>query len=93
VRVVNLAAVLCVLTGFATQLSRLSRVPTLAALGRASLWVFAAHIASMLVIICLPAEADERFDGVKGVMLVTLAYGVLLATAAVHAAVKRRRMA
>jgi hypothetical protein len=93
VRVVNLAALSCVITGFATQLSKWSRIPTLAALGRASLWVFAAHIASMLVIICLPAQADERFGGFRGVMLVTLGYAVLLAAAAVHDVIRRRRVA
>ena len=93
VRVVNLLALLCVITGFATRWSWLSRVPTLAVLGRASLWVFAAHIATMLLIACLPAEPDERFGGMRGVMLVALAYGVLLGTAAVHDAVRRRRIA
>lgn len=92
VRVVNLMALLCVIIGFATQLSRYCRIPMLAALGRASLWVFAAHIAMVLLVICLPTQPDERFGGVRGMVLVVLAYWILLATAAVYDAVRRRRM-
>lgn len=92
VRVVNLVALLCVVTGFATQLSRVSGLPTLAALGRASLWVFAAHIASLLVILCLPTQADERYGGVRGALLVATTFAILVATAAAHGVVRRRRL-
>ncbi len=91
VRVVNLLALLCVLTAFGARLSRLSNVPVLAALGRASLWVFGAHVATVLLILCLADHPDERFSGLLGGALVAITYAVLLTTAAIYDTLQRRR--
>jgi hypothetical protein len=90
VRLVNLAALLCVLTGFGTQLSKYCRIPVLALLGRASLWVFGAHVAIVLTVLCLVDDADYRFGGWTGVTIILLAYGLLWLVAAIHASLRRR---
>jgi hypothetical protein len=92
VRVVNLAALLCVLTGFGTQLAKYCRVPALASLGRASLWVFGAHVAIVLAVLGLVDDPDYRFGGWAGLAIVVLAYGLLWLVAAIHASLRRRRM-
>jgi len=91
VRIINFAALLCVGIGFGKNLAQRVRMPPLEAIGRASQWVFVAHIASALLLLCLVGRDDQPLGGARGLLVVLAGYLVLFITAAVHQSVRRMR--
>ena len=86
VRLVNLASVILVLIGLGDALRRRFslRLPPIEALGRASMWVFAAHIGSVLFLLCLVGQDDQPLGGAMGLLVISLGYLALFAAAAVY---------
>jgi hypothetical protein len=91
VRIVNLAALLCVLIAIGSRVPNGWFVSVLSKLGRASLWVFGAHIATVLFILCLSEEADAKFSGALGIAVLLFGYAVLLVTALIFESLQRRQ--
>ena len=91
VRIVNLAALVLVFLGFGAGLLKRIRLPGLELLGRASLWVFVAHIATALVLLCLVGVDDQPLSGWLGVVALVIGYGALFAVAAAVRNVRGRR--
>lgn len=83
VRLVNLAALLCLLLSLRGGIVRHLPTTALAALGRSSLWVFFAHLLSLLFIL-LALERDEPADGLTGLAVLGAGYCVLFIAATMH---------
>lgn len=81
VRVVNLAALVCVFIGFGSRLLQHVRIPPLEALGRASQWVFVVHIAVALLLLCLVGQDDQPLGGRDGLFVIAVGYLSLFLTA------------
>ena len=90
VRLVNLVALVFLIVGFGAQIKGHVRVPWLATLGRASLWVFAAHIVSVLVVLALIDTDAAPLGGWRGVFFVGFAYAILTFTALIYRARRKR---
>ena len=92
VRVVNLAALVLVAIGWSGlwQKPIPSRVRWLERLGAASLWVFVAHIASVLFVLCLIGEDDQPLQGATGVLALLLGFGALFAAGATYHRLRAR---
>ncbi len=84
VRIINFAALLCVMVGFSAGLARYIRIPRIEALGRASLWVFIAHIGFVLLALCLIGSDEQPLEGIAGIAVIVTGYVVLFCTAAVY---------
>lgn len=84
VRIVNLAALVLVVIGLGASLLDRVRVPAMGLLGRASLAVFVAHIASALVLLCLVGIDDQPLSGWLGVAALAVGYGALFFVALVR---------
>lgn len=91
VRVINFAALLLVVIGFGASISRRLRIPRVEALGQASLWVFVAHIAFVLLSLCLIGVDELPLGGVAGVLLVLAGYLILFLTATIYRSIRRPR--
>ncbi len=91
VRVINFAALLLVIIGFGASVSRRLRIPRVEALGQASLWVFVAHIAFVLLSLCLIGGDEQPLGGVSGMLLVVAGYLILFLTAAIYRSIRRQR--
>ena len=83
VRLINLAALLCLFASLRGEIFRRLPVAPLATLGRSSLWVFFAHLLSLLFIL-LAMERDEQADGLTGFAVIAAGYLTLFAAAAAH---------
>jgi len=83
VRLLNLAALLCLLVSLRGEIFRHLPITPLAALGRSSQWVFFAHLLSLLFIL-LALERDEQADGLTGFAVIAAGYLTLFAAAAAH---------
>ena len=90
VRIVNLAALLCVLLALGSKIPSTWPMSVLSKLGRASLWVFGAHIATVLAMLCFSEESDVQYRGIRGVCVLVVGYAVLLGTAILFEKFKRR---
>lgn len=84
VRMVNFAAVLCLVLGGGARLVQHVRIARMEELGRASLWVFVAHIAFVLLSLGLIGGEDQSLSGVTGVVVILAGYAVLFGTAALY---------
>jgi hypothetical protein len=91
VRVVNLAALVCVCIGFGSDLMRRVRVPALEMLGRASQWVFVVHIAVALFVLCLIGQDDQPLGGTNGLLVMGVGYLSLFLTADIYRRVRAWR--
>ncbi len=90
VRVLNFAALVCLLVGLGRYWPRLGRMRMLESLGRASLWAFVAHLGSVLLLLLLIDQSDQPLQGPLGWAAVLFAYCTLFATAALYRVHKRR---
>lgn len=83
VRLLNLGALLCLLVCLRGEI--VQRLPTrlLALLGSASLWVFFAHLLSILLIL-LALDGDAPAEGAIGVAVLIGGYLALYSAAALH---------
>lgn len=84
VRIVNFAAVLCVVLGGGARLVQHLRIPRMEELGRASLWVFVAHIAFVLLALGLTDGEGQPLSGMTGVVVILMGYAILFFTAALY---------
>ena len=84
VRIINLAALVLVMIGLSASLLDRVRMPALESLGRASLAVFVAHIATALVLLCMVGIDDQPLSGWLGVVALAIGYGALFVVAAVR---------
>jgi hypothetical protein len=91
VRVVNFAAALCILLGFGSRLAKRIRLPSIEAVGRASLVVFAVHIATALLFLCLIDVDDQPLRGYKGILVIVAGYAALFTTASIYRNIQRAR--
>ncbi len=83
VRLLNLAALLCLLVSLRGEIFRRLPIAPLAALGRSSLWAFFAHLLSLLLIL-LALEHDEPADGLTGLAVLVAGYCTLFIAATLH---------
>lgn len=92
VRVVNIAALVFLVVGaLGRALPRKPLLAPLELLGGASQWVFVAHIASALLLLCLVGQDDQPLGGAQGAMV--LAIGILtLFLAGLAYRLRRRRL-
>lgn len=83
VRLLNLGALLCLLLSMRGEL--VQRLPTrlFAVLGSASLWVFFAHLLSILLIL-LALDGDSPAEGAAGIAVIIAGYLALFTAAAAH---------
>lgn len=83
VRLLNLGALLCLLVSVRGEL--VQRLPTrlFAVLGSASLWVFFAHLLSILLIL-LTLDGDSPAGGAAGIAVIVVGYLALFSAAAAH---------
>lgn len=84
VRLLNLAAIVGLLLVAAPWLSKWARMPVVEALGRSSQWVFVAHIASVLLILCLVENDDQPLAGMLAAASFAIGYCTLFFAAALH---------
>ena len=92
VRVVNFAALVLVLISAWGVLSKKLplRLPLIERLGAASQWVFAAHIASALFLLCLIGEDDRPLGGKTGVMVLVIGLLTLFAAGSMYHRMRAR---
>jgi hypothetical protein len=90
VRMVNFVAMLCVVLGVGARLVQHLRIPRMEELGRASLWVFVAHIAFVLLSLGLTGGEGQPLSGTTGVIVILAGYAVLFFTAALYRRLRMR---
>lgn len=84
VRVINLAALLCVLMSAKPAWFPSRGLQPLAQLGRSSIWAFSVHLLSVLILLLLLANPDQPFDGLHGVMVLVAGYSALFGASELH---------
>lgn len=84
VRVINLLALLCVLMSIKPEWSRHPRLKFLQQLGQSSIWAFSVHLFSVLLLLLMLDNPDQPFDGLDGLAVLLVGYGVLFGASALH---------
>lgn len=91
-RILNIAAItgtlMLVGPAIASRLRALLRPFEI--LGRASLWVFTAHLASLLLLLCVVGSDDRLLDGATGLATLAAGFAALFVAAALQRAYRSR---
>jgi len=85
VRLINLLALLCVLLSLQPRWFQPRRFRSLQRLGRSSIWAFSMHLFSVLLLLLLLDNPDQSFDGLRGLVVLLVGYGVLFGTSELYA--------
>ena len=83
-RVLNIAALTGTLMWIGPPLVRALRLSPFERLGRSSLWVFVAHLASLLFLLCVVGPDDKLLRGVVGIATLATGFAALFVAAELH---------
>ncbi|WP_420468458.1 OpgC domain-containing protein [Panacagrimonas sp.] len=83
-RLVNLAALIGALMAVGPALIDRLRLTPFEQLGRSSLWVFVAHLASLLLLLCVVGPDDQLLRGAVGLATLATGFAALFFAAYLH---------
>lgn len=83
-RILNITALIGALMWIGPRLTRLLPLAAFEQLGRASLWVFIGHLASLLFLLCVVGPDDRLLDGAVGLATLAAGFAALFAAAALQ---------